>query len=71
MFTMLRQRKLRLLDHVRQIEDGSIPKYILYSELTAEKRNLGRPQLRYRGVCKRDMKELSIQGGQKTWKPGI
>ena len=24
------------------------------------KRNLGRPQLRYRNVCKRDMRELSI-----------
>ena len=33
----------------------------LYGELKfAGKRNLRRPQLRYRDLCKRDMKELSI-----------
>ena len=60
MFTMLRQRRLRWLGHVRRMNDGRIPKDLLYGELSAGKRNLGRPQLRYRDVCKRDMKELSI-----------
>ena len=42
------------------MKDGRIPKDILYGKFTAEKHNLGRPQLRYRDVCKRDMKKVSI-----------
>ena len=57
---MIRQRRLRWLGHVRRMNDGRIPKYILYREHNAGKRNLGRPQLHYRDVCKRDMNELSI-----------
>ena len=60
MFTMLRQRRQRWLDHVRWMNDGRIPKSFLYGELSAGKRNLGRSQLCYQNVCKRDMKELSI-----------
>ena len=61
MFTMLRQRRLRWLSHDRRMNDGRIPKALLYGKLSAGKRNLGRPQLRYRDVCKRDMKEVSIE----------
>ena len=53
MFTMLRQRRLRWLGHVRRMKDGRIPKDILYGELIVGKRNLERPQLYYRVVCKR------------------
>ena len=49
-------RKLRWLEHVRRMNDGRNPKYILYGDLIAGKRNIGRPQLRYQDVCKRDMK---------------
>ena len=59
-FTMLRQRRLRWLGHVRRMEDGRIPKDLLYGRLIAGERNLGRPQLRYRDTCKRDMKELGM-----------
>ena len=60
MFTLLRQRRLRWLGHVRRMEDGRIPKDILYGELASGKRSVGRPQLRYKDVCKRDMKALDI-----------
>ena len=60
MFTLLRQRRLRWLGHVHRMEDGRIPKDILYGELAAGKRNIGRPQLRFKDVCKRDMKALDI-----------
>ena len=60
MFTMLRQRRLRWLGHVRRMKNGRIFKDILYGKLTAGKRNLGHPQLRYKDLCKRDMKEISI-----------
>ena len=42
---MLFQRRLRWLGHVRRMNDGRIPKDLLHRELTAGKRNLGRPQL--------------------------
>ena len=35
MYTLLRQRRLRWLGHVRRMDDGSIPKDILYGELSS------------------------------------
>ena len=58
MFTMLRQRRLRWLGHIRRMEDNRIPKDILYGAFIACKRVLGRTQSR--DVCKQDMKELNI-----------
>ena len=72
MYTLLRQRRLRWLGHVRRMEDGRIPKDILYGELALGRRTTCRPQLRYKDVCARDMKavgidtmslELIVQGG--------
>lgn len=65
MYTLLRQCRLRWLGHVRRMEDGRIPKDILYGELAHSKRPQGRPQLRYKDVCKRDMKALDIN--IETW----
>ena len=60
MYTMLRQRRLRWLGHVRRMEDGRITKYILYGELALGRRPTGRPHLRYKDVCVRDMKAVDI-----------
>ena len=60
MFTVLLQHRLRWLGHVRRIEEGRIAKYILYGELIAGKRDLGRPQLRYRDVWNQDMEVMNI-----------
>ncbi|CAH1252458.1 Hypp9298 [Branchiostoma lanceolatum] len=60
MFTLLRQRRLRWLGHVRRMEDGRIPKDLLYGELISGKRRTGRPQLRFKDVCKMDLKALDI-----------
>ena len=60
MYTLLRQRRMRWIGHVRRMEDGRIPKDILCGELAVGKRPRGRPQLRYKDVCKRDMKALEI-----------
>ena len=58
--TLLRQRRLRWLGHVRCMQDGRIPKDALYGELCLGARPVGRPSLRYKDVCKRDMKFAHI-----------
>ena len=52
--------RLRWLGHMCGMEDGRIPKDILYCQLASGKRTVGCPQLRYKDVCKRDMKALDI-----------
>ena len=41
MYTLLRQRRLLWLGHVRRMGDGRIPKYILYGELALGRRTTG------------------------------
>ncbi len=75
-FTLLRQRRLRWLGHVRRMEDGRIPKDRLYGELATGARRIGRPQLSYKDAFKRDMKACSIKpeswegiaSDRKLWK---
>ncbi|PFX15670.1 Tyrosine-protein kinase receptor Tie-2 [Stylophora pistillata] len=55
MFTLIRKRRLRWLGNVYQMEDGRIPKDLLYGELESGSRPIGRPKLRFKDVCKRDM----------------
>ena len=50
MYTLLRQRRLRWLGHVRRMEDGRIPKDTLYGEMKLGRRTTGRPHLRYKDV---------------------
>ena len=59
-YTLLRQRRLRWLGHVHRMDDGRIPKDLLYGELEEGGRDKGRPLLRYKDVCKRDLKALDI-----------
>ena len=65
MFTLLQQCRIRWLGHVRRMEDGRIPKDLLYGELSAGTRAQGRPKLRFKDVCKRDLKALDID--VSTW----
>ena len=65
MFTLLKQRRTRWLGHIVPMNDGRIPKDLLYGEFVQGKRPTGRPQLRFRGVCKRDLKALNI--AQNNW----
>ena len=60
MYTLLKQKRLRCLGHVVRMDDGRIPKDLLYGELAQGKRPTGRLQLRYKDVCKRDLKALGI-----------
>ena len=58
MLALLIQRRLPWLGHV-SMKDGRIPKDILYSELTIGTRPAGRPNLRFKVVCKRDLQAIS------------
>ena len=58
--SLLCQRRLRWLGHVRRMNDGRIPKDMLYGELATGHRSVGRPVLRYKDVCKRDLKAADI-----------
>ena len=42
------------------MEDGRIPKDLMYGERSTGKRKKGRPHLRFIGACKRDMKACGI-----------
>lgn len=46
--------------------DGPIPVDILYAELSSGKRTIGRPQLRFKDVCKYDLKSFNIN--PTNWK---
>ena len=63
MHLMLCQRRLRWLGHVHRMEDGRIPKNVLYGELALARRPVSRPGLRYKDVCKRDLKLTDINTG--------
>ena len=61
LYTFLKQRRMRWLGHVTRMKDGRILKEILlYGELATGKRPTGRPQLRFKDVCKRDLQTLGI-----------
>ena len=60
MYTLLKKRRLRWLGYTVRMNDGRIPKDLLYGELVQEKHLIDRSQLCYKDVCKRDLKDLEI-----------
>ena len=60
LYTLLKQRRMRWLGHVTRMEEGRIPKDFLYGELATRKRPIGRPQVRFKDICKRDLQVLGI-----------
>ena len=61
LYTLLKQRPMRWLDYVTRMKDD-----LLYGELATGKRPTGRPQLRFKDVCKQDLQALGIK--QPLWK---
>ena len=56
MHTLLIQRRLRWLGHVHHLEPDRLPREVLYGELREGIRYTGRPLLRYKDACKRDLR---------------
>ena len=65
MHLMLCQRRLRWLGHVHRMDDGRIPRDVMYGELASGRRPTGRPAVRFKDVCKRDLKLTGID--PYTW----
>ena len=63
--TILQQRRLRWLGHVCRMPDGRIPKDIFYGQIATGTRARGRPHLRFKDVCKRDLR--SAEMNMKEW----
>ena len=62
---MLSTRRLRWLGHVRRMDNGRLPKDLLYGQLEQGTRLKGRPYLRYKDICKRDLQSTHINAN--TW----
>ena len=58
--TMIIQKRLRWLGHVKRMDDSRIPKTVLFSEARDGSRKQGRPLLRYHDNCKSDMKSFDM-----------
>ena len=65
MYFTLSQRRLCWLGHILRMGDKRIPKSMLYSKLVDGTRKHGWPTLRYKDVCKRDLKNLNV--GTDKW----
>ena len=60
MFAILKEKRLRSLGPVQRMQEGRIPKDLLYGELATDTRPTGRPKLRYKDVLKRDLKDCDV-----------
>ena len=69
LYTLLQQCRLRWLGHVSRMPDGRIPKDLLYGELASGSRVQGRPHLRFKDACKRDMKAIEPDPTTGSWWP--
>ena len=64
-FALLKQRRLRWLGHLNRMPSSRLPRMMLYSELATGTRTPGRPLLRFKDVCKNDLKMTKI--GTEHW----
>ena len=62
---ILLHSQLRWADHVQRMDDSRLPKRLLYGELTAGQRSLGRPKKRYKDSLKESLKRCDIPSS--TW----
>ncbi|CAG9128775.1 unnamed protein product [Plutella xylostella] len=61
----LKQRRLRWLGHVLRMDPDRLPRAVMLGQIADAKRPVGRPMLRFKDSCKRDM--LSFGINPNTW----
>ena len=70
--TMITQKRLRWLGHVKWMDDSHTPKTILFSEACDGSRKQGRPLLRYHDNCKSNMKSFDMCATQRSsWREKV
>ncbi|XP_048004339.1 uncharacterized protein LOC125240488 [Leguminivora glycinivorella] len=57
---MLKQRRLRWLGHVHRMDPDRLPGEVMLGQIAEAKRPVGRPFLRFKDSCKRDMNGFNI-----------
>ena len=62
---LLIKKNLWWAGHVMRMSSERLPKQILFSQLPAGERAIGRPRLRYKDTVKRNLKQRQIN--TKTW----
>lgn len=62
---LLIRKNLRWTGHVIRMPSERLPKQVLFSQLPAGERGIGRPRLRYKDTIKRNLKRRQIE--TKTW----
>ncbi|XP_030835970.1 uncharacterized protein LOC115921853 [Strongylocentrotus purpuratus] len=62
---LLIRKNLRRTGHVIRMPSERLPKQVLFSQLPAGERGIGRPRLRYKDAIKRNLKRRQIE--IKTW----
>lgn len=60
MQTVLSQRRLTWLGHVRRMDNSRLPKQLLFGELSSGKSPTGRPKPRFKDTCKDSMLRMNI-----------
>ena len=65
--SILLKKRLRWLGHVHRMDPSRIPKRLLYGELSNAPRTCGRPHLRFKDVCKENLKQAGINAN--SWEP--
>ncbi|KAG7305186.1 hypothetical protein JYU34_009222 [Plutella xylostella] len=58
---ILKQRRLRWLGHVHRMDSGRLPRQVMLGQIADTKRPVGRPALRFKDCCKRDMHSFGLQ----------
>nr|XP_049705654.1 transposon TX1 uncharacterized 149 kDa protein [Helicoverpa armigera] len=56
----LKQRRLRWLGHVHRMDTERLPREVMLGQIADAKRRVGRPNLRFKDCCKRDMDSFNI-----------
>ena len=68
-FKKITEKRLKWYDHVRRMEEEHIVRRMLDVDIPGKRRR-GRPNLRWKDACKRDMTEVGLKEDNATNRAG-